>query len=129
VFPKAGDSLALYLAPEVQGLSAQLGGQAVHSYSEALNAVDSVMLRARVVIQNGVLGFPPDLLSQGMAVQKRFQEAQGMHAILDTDGSVEGRALFSLDAVHQHLRSIHDVILAAFKSTVTKHALAVWDEA
>ena len=77
VFPKAADSLALYLASGVQGLSAQLGGQPVHSYSEALNAVGNVMLRARVVIQNGGLGFPPDLRPQGMAVQQRFQQAQG----------------------------------------------------
>jgi uncharacterized protein (TIGR04255 family) len=129
VFPKAGDSLALYLASGVQGLSTQLGGQPVHSYSEALNAVGNVMLRSRVVIQNGGLGFPPDLLPQGMAVQQRFQQAQGMHAILDTDGSVEGRALFSLDAVRQHLHSIHEVIGAAFKATVTEHALEVWNEA
>lgn len=129
VFPKAGDSLPLYLASGVQGLSAQLGGQPVHSYSEALNAVGNVMLRARVVIQNGGLGFPPDLLPQGMAVQQRFQQAQGMHAILDTDGSVEGRVLFSLDAVRQYLHSIHKVIGAAFKATVTEHALEVWNEA
>lgn len=129
VFPEAGDGLSLYLAPGVQGLSVQLGGQPVHSYSEALNAVGNVVLRARVVIQNGGLAFPPDLLHQRMAVQQRFQQAQGMHAILDTDGAVEGRELFSLDAVRQHLHSIHDVIGAAFKATVTEHALAVWGKA
>lgn len=129
VFPEAGDSLSLYLAPEVQGLSNRLGGQPMHSYSEALNAVGNVLLRARVVIQNGGLGFPPDLVPQGMAVQQRFLQAQGMHAILDTDGAAEGRALFSLDAVRQHLVSIHEVIGAAFRATVTDHARAVWSEA
>jgi uncharacterized protein (TIGR04255 family) len=128
VFPKAGDNLAQYLAPEVQGLSSRLGGQPMHSYSEALNVIGNVLLRARVVIQNGGLGFPPDLLPHGMAVQQRFLQADGMHAILDTDGSVEGRALFSLDAVRQHLLAIHDVIGAAFRATVTEHALAVWNE-
>lgn len=129
VSPKAEDSLSLYLAPEVQGLSARLGGQPVHSYSEALNTVGKVMLRARVVIRNGGLGFPPDLVPQGMAVQQRFTQAEGVHAILDTDGSVEGRALFSLEAVHQHLHTIHEVIGAAFRATVTDHARAVWSEA
>jgi uncharacterized protein (TIGR04255 family) len=128
VFPKAGDILPRYLAPEVQGLSTRLGGQPVHSYSEALNAVGNVMLRARVVVQSGGLGFPPDLLPQGMAVQQRFLQAQGMHAILDTDGSVEGRALFSLEEVRQHLLAIHEVIGAAFRATVTEHARAVWGE-
>lgn len=129
VFPKAGDELSQYLHPEVQGLSARLGGQPVHSYSEALNTVGDVTLRARVVIQNGGLGFPPDLLPQGMAVQQRFTQVQGMHAILDTDGSVEGRAMFSLEAVRERLLAIHKVISAAFQATVTDRALAVWNEA
>lgn len=129
VFPEGGESLSLYLAPEVQGLSSRLGGQPIHSYSEALNAVGNVHLRARVVIQNGGLGFPPDLVPQGMVVQPRFLQSQGMHAILDTDGSVEGRALFAFDAVYKHLASIHDVIGAAFRATVTDHALAVWSKA
>lgn len=128
VFPEGGESLLLYLAAEVQGLSRRLGGEPMHSYSEALNAVGNVHLRARVVIQNGGLGFPPDVVPQGMAVQPRFLQSQGMHAILDTDGFVEGRALFSLDAVRQHLTSIHDVIGAAFKATVTDHARAVWSK-
>lgn len=129
VSPKEGDRLPLYLAPGVQGLSAQLGGDPVHAFSEALNTVGNVTLRARVVIRNGRLGFPPDLRPQGMAVQQRFLQAQGMHAILDTDGAVDGRALFSLDSVRQHLRSVHEVIGAAFKATVTEHAIAVWNEA
>lgn len=128
VFPKTGDTLLQYLAPEVQGLSARLGGQPMHSYSEALNAVGDVKLRARVVIQEGGLAFPPDLLPQGMAVQPRFAEAQGMHAILDTDGFVERRSLFSLDGVSHHLLAIHDVIGNAFRATVTDHARAAWNE-
>ena len=128
VFPEAGDSLQQYLAPEVQGLSGRLGGRPVHSFSEALNAVNEVMLRARVVIQEGGLGFPPDLIPQGMEVQRRFLQSQGMHAILDTDGYVEGRALFSLENVRQNLTAIHAVISAAFKATVTDHARAVWNE-
>lgn len=128
VFPKAGDSLDQYLKPEVQGLSARLGGQAVHSYAEALNFVGDVRLRARVVIQDGALAFPPDLLPQGMVVQERFVQAQGVHAILDTDGFVEGRNLFSLDVVGKQMNSIHDVIGTAFRATVTPHALTIWSE-
>lgn len=129
VYPRAGDSLPPYLAPEVHGLSERLGGQPMHSYSEALNVVGGVKLRARVVIQDGALAFPPDLLPQGMAVQKRFAQAQGMHAILDTDGFVDGRNLFSLDGVSHQLHSIHEVIGNAFRATVTDHARTVWSEA
>lgn len=128
VFPRVGDSLPPYLVPEVQGLSARLGGQPMHSYAEALNVVGDVKLRARVIIQDGGLAFPPDLLPQGMVVQKRFAQAQGMHAILDTDGFVEGRHLFSLDGVSHQLHAIHDVIGDAFNATVTPYARTVWSE-
>lgn len=128
VYPKTGDSLPLYLAPEVQGLSARLGGQPMHSYSEALNVVGDVKLRARVVIQDGGLAFPPDLLPLGMPVEPRFAQAQGMHAILDTDGFVDGRKLFSLADVNHQLHAIHEVIGDAFRATVTDHARTVWSE-
>lgn len=133
VFPKDSEKISLYLHSEVQGLTVrlgdQLGGQPVHSYSEAFHTIGDVMLRARVVIQNGALGFPPDLLPQGMVVQPRFMQANGLHAILDTDGAVERRSIFSIDEVSEHLLAIHRVISAAFRATVTDHALAVWSEA
>lgn len=128
VFPRAGDDLSLYLAPEVRGLSAHLGGTPIHSYAEAFNHLGEVQLRARVVIQGGGLAFPPDLLPQGMAVQPRFAQAEGVHAILDTDGFIEGRQLFAIDTVDQQLQAIHRVIGSAFGATVTKHAIAVWSE-
>ena len=100
----------------------------MHSYAEAFNVVGDIKLRARVLIQNGGLAFPPDLLPQGMAVQPRFAQAKGLHANLDTDGFVEGRQLFSVDTVSQQLQSVHAVISAAFRATVTDHARARWNE-
>lgn len=128
VWPRHGEDLASYLAPEVQGMSARLGGQPMHSYAETLIAFGDVKLRARVVIQDGRLAFPPDLLPDGMAVQHRFLEAQGKHAILDTDGFIEGRHLFSQEKIGQALHDIHEVISTAFRVTVTEHALDAWDE-
>ncbi len=128
VAPKAGDTLDAYLAPEVLGLSARLGGKSLHSFSETFNHIGVVQLRSRVVIQEGGLSFPPDLLPEGMVLDKRFMEFSGHHALLDTDGFVEGRAAFSLDVVGQKLNDIHEVIGAAFTATTTKHARQVWDE-
>lgn len=128
VVPKEGETLAQYLAPEVLGLNSRLGGHPIHSFSETFSAVGNVRLKARVVTQEGGMAFPPDLLPQGMKVQSRFAESQGKNAILDTDGFVEGRHLFSLGTIEKQLEEIHKVIGAAFKATVTPHALKVWDE-
>ncbi|WP_027994227.1 TIGR04255 family protein [Simplicispira psychrophila] len=126
--PKASDSLDRYLASQVRGLSACIGGESVHSYAEAFNLMNEVRLRTRVVIQDDYLAFPPDLLPQGMVLQQRFVQAKGLHAILDMDGSIEGRQLFSLSTLNQQLQSIHHVISTAFHTTVTDHARAAWDE-
>lgn len=128
VFPKTGETMDQYLAREVQGLSSRLGGQPIHSFAEAFSVVNDVRLRARVVTQDGPLGFPPDLVPHEMAVQQRFLDKSGKNAIIDTDGFVEGRSIFSLETVSQQLQSIHEVIGTAFRATVTEHALNVWNE-
>lgn len=128
VLPREGQELTDFLVPEVLGLSRRLGGQPSHAYSESLSKFGEIRLLARVVIQNGGLGFPPDLLPGSMALQARFLERQGLHAILDTDGFVEGRKLFDPEAVGQQLHAIHEVIGAAFKATVTQTAIKAWDE-
>lgn len=128
IAPKEGDSLEGYLAQEAQGLSARLGGVPLHSYSETLTTFDQVKLLSRVLIREGVLQFPADLQPEGMEIGERFKHAGGRHAVLDTDGFVEGREIFSLDHVKQQLDTIHEVVRKAFRDAVTEHAFDVWNE-
>ena len=128
VVPKVTDNLAQYLAPEVLGLSASLGGKPVHSFSETFNEVGNVQLRSRVLIQDGGLSFPPDIQPDGMVINPRFLADTGHHAMLDTDGFIEAREEFSADTVGQQLNTIHDVVRLAFRATVTPYAFNVWDE-
>lgn len=127
VEPKNADQLDQYLAPQVMGLSSTLGGESMHSYSETLNSVGKVRLLSRVVIQNGALSFPPDVQPEGMIVDPRFLSHVGHHALLDTDGFVEGREVFSTEIVGQQLNDIHEVVRVAFRATVTDHAFDVWN--
>lgn len=127
VIPAVGDTLELYLAAQVHGLGSRLGGSALYSYSEALNAVEAVQLRSRVAIQGGGLSFPPDIQPGLMPVAARFVEYEGLSAILDNDGFVERREAYSADGIAKHLSTIHEVIGAAFKATATPHAFNVWN--
>lgn len=127
VMPKPDEDLAMYV-PEVMGLSAKLGGNTVHSYCETLRVVGDVGQRTRVLIQDGPLAFPPDLVPEGMVLENRFLHSSGRHALIDTDGFQEGRQLFSLETVREQLDTIHGAISDAFKLTVTEHALQTWDE-
>lgn len=127
VTPPPDDKLEAYLRPEVLGLSARLKGKAMQSYSETLNAVDNIVLRARVVIQEGGLSFPPDIVPGEMAFDERYVVTfGGRHAILDNDGSITERAVFDLSLIAKQLDAIHVVIGDAFRASVTDHAFEVW---
>jgi uncharacterized protein (TIGR04255 family) len=128
VLPKEGDELDKYLHPGVLNWSTNLGGQSLLNFSEAVNAFGEIHLRSRVVVQEGGLGFPPDLLPENMNVQDRFLQRGGRHAILDSDGFVEAREPFSMDNIKKRLGEIHGVVGGAFRSTTTEYARKMWEE-
>ena len=128
VMPRSNETLEQYLAPEVLGMSSRLGGRPLHSYSETLTEIDNIKLLSRVVIQNGGLAFPPDIVPGDMIVANRFREYEGRHAILDNDGFVEGREVFSAESVGVHLNAIHKVIGRAFRATTNQYAIKVWGQ-
>jgi uncharacterized protein (TIGR04255 family) len=93
-----------------------------------MNVIGNIKLLSRVAIQEGPLAFPPDIQPGDMRIPERFMSYIGNSAILDNDGFVEGREVFSSQAVAEHLDAIHKVIGAAFKATATPHALTTWDK-
>lgn len=129
VAPLTTDRLEDYLQPEVLGLSARLKGTTLQSYSETLSRVDNILLRSRVVIQEGGLSFPPDLSPGAMMFdQHHVVTFSGRHAILDNDGAIEDRFEFDLDVVAKQLDDIHVVIGDSFRASATDHAFKVWSQ-
>jgi uncharacterized protein (TIGR04255 family) len=127
VFPRENETLGDYLNSSVLGLSEKFTTNVVHSFSETNFRTEDVGVVARVIVQDGEVGFPPDLLPSVLPVAERFRLLRGRHAILDTDGYFDGRESFSLDGVTGHLLVIHDEISKAFHATVTPNALKVWE--
>lgn len=127
VFPKEDEKLSEYLAESVQGIAEKLEGNIVHSFSETLVRRGAINLLARAIIQNGRLGFPPDVHSDMLRIEDRFKNLQGLHAILDTDGFTEQRESFSVEKIHKCLDDIHNEITKAFRATITDNALKVWE--
>jgi uncharacterized protein (TIGR04255 family) len=126
VRPTEGEELSQYLIPQVLGLYSRLEGQIHHAFSESQITDDNGSLTARTVIQQGRIGFPPDLQACGLSIVKPFSEFLGLHAILDTDASYLQRLPFDLDAVANRLFLLHDKTSVAFRSSVTEHALSKW---
>ncbi len=126
VRPKEGERLEHYLVPEVLGLNGKLTGQIHHVFSETQVADDEGTLTSRAVIEDGPIGFPPDLQMSGLSIAKPFSEYRGLHATLDNDAFYATRSSFDLAETQRRLSILHDKVIAAFRSSVTPHALAAW---
>lgn len=95
--PNGEEGLSDYLASGVLGLSSKLSDdvQVSHTFSETHFQTAGCAVLARTIIQAGPLGFPMDLQPIGVKVADRFQKINGVHAIVDTDASIEGRQALS----------------------------------
>jgi uncharacterized protein (TIGR04255 family) len=127
VFPKENEHLGDYLNSSVLGLSEQFAGNVVHCFTETNLRIADVNVVARVIVRDGEIGFPPDLITEAIPVASRFSALRGRHAILDTDGYFERREPFDLDRITDHLGKIHDEVTKAFRATVTPIALKAWE--
>lgn len=127
VLPKAGESLADYLTPEVLGLSNKLTGNMLHSVSETVSMTTIGQMVSRVIIQDGHIGLPLELMALAPRIDPRFTQPEGRHSIIDTDAFVEKREAFNLEKLEATLLSLHDVIDESFRATVTPHAIKVWE--
>lgn len=123
---QASESLSDYLIPEVLGLSRSIGGNLEHSVSETLTSRDSCRLISRVIIQDGQVGLPPELVIVAPKVNPRFTQSQGLYAIIDSDAFSEQRESFDLAKIEQHLMVLHEEIKKSFEATITAHARKVW---
>lgn len=127
VFPGKGEELSEYLDKAVLGLYGKVESTLVHSFSETRLRSEAANVTARIIIQDGRIGFPPDLQPIGLELAPRFQSMVGMHAILDTDGSQERRAAFDLEGIANRLSAIHAEVVASFRASVTSRAIEKWE--
>lgn len=127
VQPTQNETLAEYLVSEVLGLSGKLSGLPAHSESVTVMNDDVGQLLSRVIIASGEIGFPMDIAATAPKINSRFTEAEGRHAILDTDSSYTQRFLFSTVEVAKRLKALKMKITQSFDATVTVHAKKIWD--
>jgi uncharacterized protein (TIGR04255 family) len=126
--PIKNDALASYLTCEVLGLSDKLSGIVAHSESVTVMNDEVGQLLSRVIITSGKVGFPMDIAATAPKINSRFLEAEGRHAILDTDSSYAQRFAFDIEEVKTRLTAMKSKITQSFDATVTPHAKKVWDQ-
>ena len=129
VVPEGGEkNLPKYLIPEVLGLANSLGDDVTvaHSFSETLVSMPKGKVLSRTILQNGPLGFPPDIQPIGLKIAERFTKINEAHAVIDSDGSYEAREAFDIGLIEKKLDELHDEITKVFRAIVTPYALGVW---
>ena len=130
VVPPDGEAgLATYLTDRVLGIAARLpGGVGVDmSVSETHFRSDEFAVVARTLISGGSLALPIDLqLEKDVVIAPRFREINAVHAVLDTDASIERKRPFAVDALKLDLITLRNAIGIAFDNTVTQAAIAAW---
>lgn len=130
VVPPNGEAgLPDYLASGVLGISSKLpaAAQVTHSFSETHFKTTDCAVLARTIIRAGPLGFPMDLQPTGVKIAERFQNINSVHAIVDTDASIEGRHAFDIDTIRGQLKTLRAGIHLAFEAIVTPSALKAWN--
>jgi uncharacterized protein (TIGR04255 family) len=127
VLPNQGESLSDYLTSEVLGLALKLTESKLsHSFSETVTLSSKGKLVSRVIIQEGPVGLPPEILTLAPRIDPRFMQFNGLHAIIDTDAFTEQRESFDIREIDQGLLALHDEIQKSFSLTVTPTALERW---
>ncbi|WP_197491361.1 TIGR04255 family protein [Methylomonas methanica] len=130
VIPTEGETVELYLASGLRGV--EFGATQRYGLSESVFETESGPLLsngtlvARVHRATSQLGYPPDLIPNGLVPMTRFESKSVVsHAIIDTDHFVEGRMPLDFEQIHAQFVSLHKIIKLAFEATTTDHARKV----
>ena len=126
--PEGESSLYKYLQAGVHGITKTLPDNmaVLFARSETQIATPFGNVLARVLLSAGELGLPPDLQLIGVKIQDRFKKISGVHAVIDTDASIEERISFVIEDIAKKLDDLHVTAGTVFKSTITEEALAAW---
>jgi uncharacterized protein (TIGR04255 family) len=127
VLPHEGAKIQNYFIPEVLGLSSKpLAGSLQHSFSETMFRNGDTSTVSRVLVRDGQIAFPPDLVSFPISINPRFTGQVGPHATIDTDSSQQIRAEMDPSKIRSTLEGLRKSVDQAFHAVVTDFALSDW---
>lgn len=131
VLPQSGEEVDQYLADGLHGI--RFGATQRYALNEAVFETESGPLLprgtlvARVHRMVSPLGYPPDMVPNGLVQMSKFEIKDALpHAVIDTDHFVEGRMPLDFDKIGEQLFALHATIKLVFDATITDHARSIW---
>jgi uncharacterized protein (TIGR04255 family) len=128
VIPDAEKPLDFYISSQVLGFHNLLEGEVKHNISENVTIQKTGRQVSRVVVLHGTIGIPIDLFPIPLKVSTKFQQLDGLHAILDLDHIQEERFEFDLEEVEARIRQVKQGVNEVFHKVVTAEAVKAWDK-
>lgn len=132
VLPEGEELVEQYLVNELHGVD--FGLTPIQSLQEAVyqTSVEPIIhqgiMVSRIFRVNGRLGFPPDMIPNGLVALARFRNTESRwHATIDTDHYVEGNIPFNLQMIEKQISSLHSCVKQSFSSMVSDFARAKWN--
>lgn len=134
VLPRDGETVEQYLANGLHGIDFNAGhATRQHAMSETVFTtgqhplVPQGTLVVRVYRAVAPLGFPPDMLPDGLQIAPPFDiKEPRAHAIIDTDHYAQGRMPVEMEPLREQLLALHATIKSVFNATTTDHARRAW---
>lgn len=131
VLPHSGETVEQYISSTLHGVSFNAARRYAMNETvfdtESGPLINNGTLIARVYRMLSPLGFPPDMLPNGLVPMSKFASRDTVsHAVIDTDHFVEGQMPVNLQQLDQQLRALHATVKLAFNATVTEHAQRIW---
>lgn len=131
VLPVDKETVDQYLVDGLQGV--RFGAERRYVLNESVFETESGPLLpngtlvARVHWKVSPLGYPPDMVPNGLVSMPKFAIPDIKdHAVIDTDHFVEGRMPLDFDKLSEQLSALHATIKLVFDATITDHARATW---
>lgn len=131
VYPDGNETIEQYLVEKLHGVD--FGWKPIQSIQESVYQtcvnplIDNGFIVSRIHKMQGQLGFPPDMIPNGLLPLPRFCNTEPrMHAIIDTDHYVEGNMPTDLQLIEKQILSLHSKVKEAFEGMVSDFARAKW---
>lgn len=131
VLPKKDKKIQEFLTETVHGINVESSPR--YSLYESVfdtritdTSLPGILVN-RIYCKNEPLGYPPDIATPNLVLNKQFKEISiDKHAVLDIDHFIEMQIPLDFEQLLNQLNCLHLKISEAFRASVTSYALNFW---
>ena len=118
-FKEIDKKLSAQIQPQFLGMYGEQNNFQ-HNYNESLCVSNNINTLSRVIIQNSVIAFPPDVQGDILKTPDVLDNLPCLHAMVDIDSSWSGREKYDYAFLKQVFENIHDDLKLKLNNVVVE---------